>query len=194
MILKSLFSSQTRVKLLKTFLLNQEEEFFIRQLTRLLDEQINSIRRELDNLKKIGLVKSRMRNRKKYFYANPEFLVFNELKNIFIKASANDKSMKKDLEILGNIELAILTGSFVNDNTAATDLLIVGEVVSKKVEDYIEKDLGKTNVRFSVLTKADFDYRLEVKDAFILKILKNPNNVFLINKMKKTLDKFTMDE
>lgn len=190
MILKSLFSSQTRIKLLKTFLLNPEGEYYIRQLTRLLDEQINSIRRELDNLKKVGLVKSRVRNRKKYFYANPNFVVFNELKDIFIKAAADDKNLKKDIEKLGDVELAILSGHFINDLSSDIDLLIVGDVLTKKVEDYIEKDLGKSSVRFSVLTQADFDYRLEVKDSFLLNALKNPRNVFLVNKMKKNLDKF----
>jgi predicted nucleotidyltransferase len=190
MILKALFSSQTRVKLLKTFLLNTEEEFFIRQLTRLLEEQINSVRRELDNLKKIGFVRSRVRNRKKYFYVNPNFLLFNELKNMVIKASANDKNLKKDLEKLGEIDLAIISGHFVNDKDSDIDLLIVGNVVTKKVEDYLEQDLGKSNTRFSVLTPADFEYRLEVKDAFILKALNSPNNIFLVNKLKKSLDKF----
>lgn len=190
MILKALFSSQTRIKLLKTFLLNPGEEFFIRQLTRLLDEQINSIRRELDNLKKIGLVRSRVRNRKKFFYANQNFILFTELKNIFIKSSANDKNLKKDLQKLGEIDLAILAGKFVNEKESEIDLLIVGDVVSKKVEDYLEKDMGKVNINFSVLTKADFDYRLEVKDSFIIKILKNENNVILINRIKNTLDKF----
>ena len=61
--LKALFSSQTRVKLLSTFLLHPESEYFIRELTRLLGEQINSIRRELENLRRIGLVKARHRNR-----------------------------------------------------------------------------------------------------------------------------------
>ncbi|MBT4936607.1 winged helix-turn-helix transcriptional regulator [Candidatus Peregrinibacteria bacterium] len=194
MILKALFSSQTRIKLLKTFLLNEEEEFFIRQLTRLLDEQINSVRRELDNLKKIGFVRSRMKNRRKYFYINPNFLLFNELKNMFIKSSANDKNLKKDIENLGSTDLAIISGQFVNDKDAEIDLLIVGDVVSKKVEDYVEKDLGKQNIQFSVLTRADFDYRLEVKDSFILKVLNNPNNILLVNKMKKSLDKFIHHE
>lgn len=190
MILKALFSSQTRIKLLKTFLLNEDESFFIRQLTRLLDEQINSVRRELDNLKKIGLVKSRTKNRKKFFYLDTSFLFHQELKNIFIKASSNDQNIKKDLQKLGEIDLALISGQFVNSNDDDIDLLIVGNVVSKKVEDYIEKDLEKSNIKFSVLTPADFDYRLEVKDSFILKILKNPNNIFLINKIKKSLDNF----
>lgn len=191
MILKALFSSQTRIKLLKTFLLNSQREYFIRELTRLLDEQINSIRRELDNLKKIGLVRSRIKNRKKFFYANEAFLVFNELRDIFTKATADDKSIKKDIEKLGDVDLVILSGQFVSDKDSDIDLLIVGDIVTKKVEDYIEKDLGKTNVRFSVLTRADFDYRLEVKDVFLLNVLKNSKNVFLVNKMKKNLDKFT---
>jgi predicted nucleotidyltransferase len=190
MILKTLFSSQTRVKLLKTFLLNPKEEFFIRQLTRMLDEQINSIRRELDNLKKAGLIKSRVKNRKKFFVVNESFFLFSELKNIFIKASANDQNLKKDLNSLGDIDLAILSGQFVNDDEAETDLLLVGNVLSKKVEDYIEKDLGKINIKFSVLTKADFEYRLEVKDSFTINLLQNENNVILINKFKNTLDKF----
>ena len=57
--LKQLFTSQVRVKLLQTFVENPGEEFFIRQLTRDLGEQINSIRRELENLRKIGILESR---------------------------------------------------------------------------------------------------------------------------------------
>ncbi len=191
--LKALFSSQTRVKLLKTFILNPDEEFFVRQLTRLLDEQINSIRRELENLKKIWLIRSRSRNRKKYFHVNTSFLIYSELKNIFIKTSSDDKNMKKDLSKLWDCELAIISGKFVNDPKSDIDLLMVWNIVSKKVEDYIEKDLGKRNIKFSVLTEDDFNYRLEVKDSFILKILNNKNNIFLINKMKNTLDKYIKD-
>jgi predicted transcriptional regulator len=190
MILKALFSSQTRIKLLKNFLSNEEEEFYIRELTRLLDEQINSIRRELDNLKKIGLVKSRLRNRRKFFTVNTNFLFYNELKNIFIKTSANDKNLKKDLSNLGKIDLAILSGNFVNNKETETDILIVGEIVSKKVEDYFLKDYGKNKINHTVLTKADFLYRLEVKDPFLFKILKGENNVFLINKVKDLIKKY----
>ena len=84
-VLKALFSSQTRVKLLSTFLLHPEEEYYIRELTRLLHEQINSIRRELENLRRIGLVKARHRNRKKYYRVDPEFPLYQELRNIFSK-------------------------------------------------------------------------------------------------------------
>jgi len=51
--LKVLFTSNTRVKILKHFFLYPKDKFFIRQLTRDLDEQINGVRRELESLKKI---------------------------------------------------------------------------------------------------------------------------------------------
>ena len=60
--LKKIFGSGARVKLFRQFLLNPKEEFFIRELTRILDEQINSLRRELANLEKIGMLKLSFHN------------------------------------------------------------------------------------------------------------------------------------
>jgi predicted transcriptional regulator len=86
-VLKSLFSSMTRVKLLRLYLLSPEgAEFFVRELTRDLDEQINSIRRELENLEKIGLLTSRNRERKKYYRIDPKFPILEDLRNIFKKS------------------------------------------------------------------------------------------------------------
>ena len=46
----SLFGSKTRVKLLHLFLNNPGKAFYVREITRLVDEQINSVRRELANI------------------------------------------------------------------------------------------------------------------------------------------------
>ena len=51
--LKALFTSNVRVKILKRFFLHPEEQYYVRQMTRDLDEQVNAIRRELDSLKKV---------------------------------------------------------------------------------------------------------------------------------------------
>ncbi|MCF7820792.1 MAG: hypothetical protein K9M44_05010 [Candidatus Pacebacteria bacterium] len=54
--LSHLFSSNARVKILKTFLLNSDKKYYIRQLARELGLQVNSVRRELDNLETFGLL------------------------------------------------------------------------------------------------------------------------------------------
>lgn len=60
--LEKLFGSNSRVKILKIFLLNPDKKYYIRQLARDLKLQVNSIRRELDNLEQFGLLISKMSN------------------------------------------------------------------------------------------------------------------------------------
>lgn len=188
--LKQLFSSNTRVKLLKAFLLNPDEEFFIRELTRKLDEQINSIRRELDNLKKIGLLKSRLRNRKKYYVVNPNFIIYNELRDILIKASSNDEQLGRMISKMGDVDFLLLSGIFVGRDTPV-DLLAVGEVDKKKLQSYLDESIeGKKDIKFTIISTKDFLYRLECKDKFVKDIMSEEKNIILINKLKKDLDKF----
>ncbi|MCF7795134.1 hypothetical protein K9M50_02145 [Patescibacteria group bacterium] len=54
--LSHLLGSNARVKILKLFLLNGEEKYYIRQIARDLGLQVNSVRRELENLEKFGLL------------------------------------------------------------------------------------------------------------------------------------------
>ena len=56
--LGQLFGSNARVQILKLFLFNPEEKYYIRQLARHLKLQVNSVRRELDNLEKFGILVS----------------------------------------------------------------------------------------------------------------------------------------
>lgn len=187
--LKALFSSNTRIKLLHTFVLNPDEEFFIRELTRKLDEQINSIRRELDNLKKIGLLKSKVRNRKKYYYVCKDFIIFNELRDILIKASSTDEQLVRKIAKMGEIELMVLSGEFVG-RESNVDLLIVGEVDKNKLQEYLVKTRrGKKDVKFTIISTKDFLYRLDMKDRFVFDMLKDDKNMIVVNKLKKELDR-----
>src|SRR3989344_3349236 len=125
--LKALFSSQTRVKLLSTFLLHPDQEFFIRELTRLLHEQINSIRRELENLRRIGLVKARHRNRKKYYRIDEDFFMYVDLRSLFSKVVQGESPLVNSVRNLANVELVLLAGA-VFGTGGKGDLFIVGDV------------------------------------------------------------------
>lgn len=57
--LAKLFGSKSRVKLLKIFMSQPGKRFYIRQLARGLKLQVNSVRRELENLEKFGLLTSK---------------------------------------------------------------------------------------------------------------------------------------
>ncbi len=179
--LKALFSSQTRIKLLAIFLLHPEEEYFIRQLTRLLNEQINSIRRELENLRRIGLVKARHKNRKKYYKTDMDFLFFHELKAMFSKeVKGGESSTILAMKGLPGLSYLLLAGSFVGTHSKV-DLLLVGDVKKEVVELLLAQDPTMRNVKYSLFSKADFLYRLSLRDRFILEIVDDPRHIVASN-------------
>ena len=182
--LKRLFTSNTRIKLLTVFLMNLEEEFFIRELTRKLNEQINSIRRELENLKKMGLLKSRTKNRKKYFYVNKDFILIDELKSIIVKVLSSKETLTKDVQKMGEVKVLALSGLFIGKPTTTVDMLIVGNVDRMKLADYLGSHMrNKRAVKFTIMSEEDYQYRVECKDHFINEIINSPENQVPIKKI-----------
>lgn len=78
----------------------------------------------------------------------------------------------------------MLSGIFVNKN-ATVDLLIVGDDINKdRLESILNAEVAtKRPVRYSILSKSDFLYRLECKDRFLTEILKDIENIVAINKL-----------
>lgn len=186
-VLKALFSSQTRVKLLSTFLLHPEEEYFIRELTRLLNEQINSIRRELENLRRVGIVKARHRNRKKYYRIDTEFILYQDLRSLFSKAVQGESPFVTSLRSLPNAKLILLAGNLCGTESKV-DLLVVGDVKKEVLEALLAQDPSLKYIKYSIFSEADFLYRLSLKDRFVQEILNDPRHMIVQNLLQKQID------
>lgn len=175
--LKRLFTSNTRIKLLTLFLLKPDEEFFIRELTRKLAEQINSIRRELDNLKRMGFLKTKTKNRKKYYYTNKNFIFLEELKSMFIKALSSNENIAEEIKKMGEIKVLVISGLFVEQPTRTVDILIVGKIDRERLTQYLNNEIKTSRpVKFSIMTEEDYKYRLSCNDKFITEIINDPTN------------------
>lgn len=186
--LKRLFTSGARIKLLETFLLNPDGEFFIRELTRRLGEQINSIRRELGNLKSFGLLRSRFKNRKKFYIVNKHFILFNELRSIILKASSTLENLAKKIQEMGKLDLLIISGVFLEKNSP-TDLFIVGEVNKQELEDFLNREIEtRRAIKMSILSREDFIYRLKINDKFVKDLLSDPENFIAVNKLERYIE------
>jgi hypothetical protein len=170
-VIEQLFGSKTRVKLLQLFYSNPNRSFYVREITRKIDEQINSVRRELSNLLSIGIITSDATQNRLYYEVNQDYQYYKPLAQIFggmkIVASTEDKTARKESKKatapepaapradvpaehpmakgfrgLGKIELALLTGQFTRDETAGIDVLIVGNVTEPKADKFMA-DLEK---------------------------------------------------
>lgn len=184
--LKNLFTSKARIKLLSLFLLNPEEEYFVRDLTRRLDEQINSVRRELDNLKKMGLLKSRSKARKKFYSVNTQHILYRDLRNIIVKARTSSENLIKNITKLGQIDFLLLAGVFLKKEDPV-DLLIVGELDKEALEKYLDTLETAEPIKFTILEAKDFIYRLKGRDQFILDLIQDPGNIVGVNKLEAAL-------
>lgn len=182
--LKHLFTSKARVKILSLFLLNPEKEYFVRELTRELDEQINSIRRELDNLKKMGLLKSRMKSRRKFFMVNTNHILYRDLRNLIIKATNSSDNLIKNIQKMGAIDFLLVSGVFLLKG-GPVDLLIVGEVDREELEKFLDTLETEEPIKFSILSTEDFVYRVKCRDQFILDLIQDSENIIGINKLEK---------
>ncbi|MDZ7785773.1 MAG: transcriptional regulator [Candidatus Saccharibacteria bacterium] len=174
--IEQLFGSKTRVKLLQLFYSHPNRSFYVREITRKIEEQINSVRRELSNLLSVGLIKSSTHNNRLYYEVNQDYEFYEALSQIFgkgvtatKKADQAEPSEVSDIKELGNVSLAFYTGQFTRDNLAGVDLVIVGDVNQTKVEKFVadmEQKEGK-EIRFAVMTMDEFQYRQQVNDRFI---------------------------
>lgn len=195
--IEQLFGSKTRVKLLQLFYSNPNRSFYVREITRKIDEQINSVRRELSNLLGIGIITSDATQNRLYYEVNQEYEHYKPLAMIFgglqpaeaeVKPSAKKESKKaelapaapkadvaaehplaKSLRALGKVDLALLTGQFTRDETAGIDMLIVGAVSEAKADKFVA-ELEQTEnkeLRYTVLPLDNYKYRLQINDRFI---------------------------
>ena len=187
--LEQLFGSQTRVKLLQIFLANPEEKYFVRELTRSLNSQINAIRRELENLADLGIIRivetgeeKGEQKKKKFFQANADFILYHELKSIFQKAQfLLERKFAHSVKKIGKVVYLALTGYFVGKKDFPIDILVVGNLNKKKFERIIrefEKNL-KRELNFTILEKEDFNYRRSVADRFLYNILDSEKIVLI---------------
>lgn len=184
----ALFGSKTRVKLLHLFLNNPGKAFYVREITRLIDEQINSVRRELSNMLEVGIITSDSADNKLYYEINQRYEYYVPFRAIFadehIEAAGttpSESEWQALIKTLKGVRLAVFAGVLVKDSTSSVDVLIVGDTPSAKIKSVI-KQIEKKEARelnYSVLSYDEFYYRLSVRDKFITEILNGKHAVLL---------------
>jgi len=184
----ALFGSKTRVKLLHLFLNNPGKSFYVREITRLIDEQINSVRRELANMLQVGIITSDTADNKLYYEVNQRYEYYVPFRAIFAdeKMQESTPTIRQDswhglLESLSGVRLVLLAGVLVKGSAVGVDLLIVGDVSPVKVKNVIKKieKVESREINYSILSYDEFYYRLSVRDKFITEILNGKHAVLL---------------
>ncbi len=203
--IEKLFGSKTRAKLLDLFFSDVNKSYYVREITRVIEEQINSVRRELLNLEGVGIVKSETYDNKVYYSANMKSPYAHAFQEIFtprkpgvvgampveihrVVRRNNWEDAVKPVE--KNLALLIVTNRLPTQE--GIDMLIVGDDYAKRLSrwaEVIEKRQGRP-MNYVIMSKDDFLYRRSVRDKFITEVLEmNMTEVYdpsgLLEEVKK---------
>lgn len=196
--LEHLFGSKTRLKLLRIFFRHPGQAFFVRELTRMLEVQINAIRRELDILIQAGLVKEKEADKKtaldarlgeklrKYYMLNTDSILYPEIQALLRKAQVLGEQhfLTALQEKGGDIKLLLLTGQFTGDKRSPSDVLLVGEIKERVLERLIadyEKEFGFA-IRYTIMSEKEFFERRHMMDKFLYSLFE-ADHVKVVNRL-----------
>lgn len=185
--LTKLFGSKTRTKILEKFFLEYEsgntDGFHMRALSRDLDEQINSIKRELDSLEDLHILKSKEEAKKKYFFLNKNFFLLEEFKNIFLKTYNPHDTIKKFFKDQESLNLVLINEALSKrltwNSNNIVDIFLIWEIDKILFNDFLAKTFFNRKIKYAIITHDDFKKRLEYKDKLIFNILRQSWNIFL---------------
>ena len=113
--LEKLFSSKARIAVLKLFLFNPEDSYYLREISSLANIPIRAVQREVKKLKEIGLLEESVSGNRVYYRANRKSPIFEDLKRIFFKTEGIVKALKKVLKIKIKYLLRLFTGLMLKE-------------------------------------------------------------------------------
>jgi predicted nucleotidyltransferase len=184
-VLNKLFSS-TRAGLLGLFFNNPDDKFYLREIARHIGKDAAGIKRELDNLVKIGLLGKESRGVQKYYFVNKNSPIFSEMKGLIFKTTGVQGAMKASLSRLKGVHAAFLYGSYAKGTEkedSNINLMVIGQANITELNDMVMalEDKLKREIDYLVFDEQEYRKRKESKDPFIRELMKS-KKIFLVGR------------
>ncbi len=177
--IETLISSKTRIKLLLKFFLNSSTTAYLRSLETQFGESTNAIRIELNRLEKAGMLRSFAQGNKKYFQANTDHPLYQDVHSIIMKYVGLDKVIENIIERLGDVQAVYLAGEFARGlDSDIIDLILVGGINQEYLMHLIDRaeSLVSRRIRYLIYDVQEaFDTTWRSKDPIPLLIWSQDN-------------------
>ena len=182
--MEDLFVSRVRVKLLTLLLTTIEPLLHVREIVRRTGEEINAVRRELLRMEKQGLVSSEWRANRRLYHVRRDYLFYTQLLGFVAKSSGLGGAIVKNKGKLGRIKYVMVATRFLKNQPSGpedVDLLVVGQVVLPELQALVADEQVKrsTEINYSVMDEAEFQFRVRRRDPFILRVITQPKIMLL---------------
>ena len=165
------------------FIINPKREYYSREIERELRSNFEAIRTELINLEKIGLLRSRISGKQRYYSINTGHVLFPEFKSMILKTVGLGSVLKNAFKEANKIEIAFIYGSYAKnaeDVESDIDLFVIGSVSIRDLQTVISDIESKfqREINPTIYPREELQSKFRSKNHFILSVLKEPK-IFL---------------
>lgn len=177
--LENLIPSKVRRKILELYFTNIDKSFYLREVVRIIDEEVNAVKRELEILHGAKVLLREHRTNKIFFSLNKNYVLYDEFIRIFTKESSLSKMIYRNSSKLGKVKFIAISLKYSKKIAIREDeiyVLFVGIMVLPEIEGIMltaKSELG-FDINYTVMTDEEFVYRKRNNDPFIGKFLKQP--------------------
>lgn len=186
--------TKNRAALLRLFYTNPDQSFYMQEIGRVLHKKPGNFQRTINKMVEEGILISEYRANARYFKANKDYPLYQELKSIVFKTVGAVGSLKAILHKTGDIDYCFIYGSYAKGKEtylSDIDLVIIGDVDEDKLIKEMDKleEAIKREVNYKLFTLREFRRAIREKDPFLIEILRD-KKVMIIgdeNELQKIL-------
>jgi len=189
--LSELMDSKVRAKVLRLFVLNENERFTAGEIARRVGSGVTTAEKEVKQLVKMGIVKQEKhtdekvdaKRKKQTLWTFDGHFKHRRALATFIHevAPVQYREVEDALKGTGRLSIVVLSGVFTGDRSRPADLLIVGDFMNEKrlerAMQSFEPRYGE--IRYAVLSTPEFRYRMTIQDKLVRDTLDYPHRVLL---------------
>ena len=180
-----LFPNQYRRKVLALLMMNPQKWLHLRELARLTGASAGTLKKELDALMAVGLLRLQRVGNQTQFSANVDHPVFPELSGLVKKTIGLRDVLTLALEPLSSqVEVAFVFGSMAKATEGPqsdVDLLVIGEATFGQVANAVyDAQLALAReVNPKVMSRGEWSEKKNAQNVFVKELMDKPK-IFII--------------
>jgi len=184
--LKLLFSSGIRVELLSHFFGHPGESPHLRQLASEIGKSAGTVRRELQNLERAGVLVSQRVGNQKHYSLEHDCPVLEDLRQLFLKTTGAGEAVRTALAGLDGVELAFIYGSFADGSAhpgSDIDVMVIGRTPERALAPAIsrvERAVGR-QVNYVLYPRSEAAGKARDTGSFVYQALHTPRILLVGN-------------